>query len=143
MFLTYMQYLTSNGFREDDFHILKQKLSLGGSQRGSPRMTTSTVTARRKEDPQHYVEGKKGVYRRKASESASAKAQSVKQRWLVLESFWVVCVLIVCSSKLCGRLEIGFALVSQPFADIEHPASISASIIVCTSENDTCRISVK
>ena len=31
----------------------------GGAKRGKPTMTTSTVTARRKRDPQHHVEGKK------------------------------------------------------------------------------------
>ena len=33
--------------------------SRGGPKRGNPTMTTSTITARRKGDPQHYVEGKK------------------------------------------------------------------------------------
>ena len=31
----------------------------GGPRRGNPTMTTSTITARRKVDPQHYVEGKR------------------------------------------------------------------------------------
>ena len=30
----------------------------GGPKRGNPIMPTSTVTARRKGDPQYYVEGK-------------------------------------------------------------------------------------
>ena len=38
---------------------LQRPFSRGGPKRGNPIMTTSTVTARRKGDPQHYVEGKK------------------------------------------------------------------------------------
>ena len=32
-----------------------------GSERGNPTMTTSMITAMRKGDPQHYVEGKNKV----------------------------------------------------------------------------------
>ena len=37
---------------------LQQPFSRGAPKRGNPTMTTSTVTARRKGDPQHYVEWK-------------------------------------------------------------------------------------
>ena len=33
------------------------KFSRGGPTKGNPTMTTSAVTAKRKGDPQHYVEG--------------------------------------------------------------------------------------
>ena len=35
---------------------LQQPFSQGGPKRGNPTMTTSTVTARTKGTPQHYVE---------------------------------------------------------------------------------------
>ena len=38
---------------------LKRPFSQGGPKRGNPTMTTSTVTARSKGGPQHYVEGNK------------------------------------------------------------------------------------
>ena len=37
----------------------------GGPKRGNSTMTTSTVTARRKRDPQHYVEGKYNSFHQK------------------------------------------------------------------------------
>ena len=37
---------------------LQRPFSRGDPKRGNPSMTTSTVTAKRKGGPQHYVEGK-------------------------------------------------------------------------------------
>ena len=37
---------------------LQQPFYRGGPKRGKPTMTKSTITAKRKGDPQHYVEGK-------------------------------------------------------------------------------------
>ena len=34
----------------------------GGSKRGNPTMTTSTITVRTKGDPQHYVEAKRAQH---------------------------------------------------------------------------------
>ena len=47
----------AGGLRKESARKVYPPFSRGGPKRGNPTMTTSTTTARRKGDPQHYVEG--------------------------------------------------------------------------------------
>ena len=46
------------GLKKGSARKLHRLFSRGGPKRRNPTMTTSTITAGRKGDPQHYVEGK-------------------------------------------------------------------------------------
>ena len=48
----------ARGLKKASSRKVLPPLSRGGPKRGNPTMTTSTITARRKGDPQDYVERK-------------------------------------------------------------------------------------
>ena len=61
----------ARGLKKGSARKLQPPFSRGGPKRGNPTMTTSTITARRKGDPQHYVEGKNEIMKELDFESIS------------------------------------------------------------------------
>ena len=59
--------------------FLKLPFSHGGPPKRKPTMTTNTIMARKKGDPQHYVEGKT---------TPESKAKGIQQLQTRILTFW-------------------------------------------------------
>ena len=68
----------ARGLKKGSSRKLQQPFSRGGSKRGDPTMTTSTITASWKGDPQHYVEGKREFWKRKILKRKHLKRTNLK-----------------------------------------------------------------